>query len=176
MSGGAAVVFQEGDRVKYEYDGVTDYGTVVKEDNSIYSISGDIWVRWDSNGWRQHATPRRLTLISREEQPKSMLKYPPHKYADVIKHWADGGEIQFKYQGPTDWETYAFPESFPHVGSPYFIWRIKPEVKTISYRVGITKDNQVKVYHKVPTLNDSYSSDAFKDWLDPEWRSVEVEV
>lgn len=176
MSEGTAVVFQEGDRVKFECGGVTDYGTVVKEGESVYSTSGDIWAIWDSSGWRQHAMPKSLTLLSRKEKPKLAPKHHPHKYADVIKHWADGGEIQFKYQGSTNWETYAFHKSFPYVDSPDLIWRIKPEAKTISYRVGITKDNQVKVYHKVPTLNDSYSSDAFKDWLDPEWRSVEVEV
>lgn len=176
MSEVTTVAFQEGDRVKYEYDGVTDYGTVVKEGDGIYSSSGAIWVRWDSSGWRQHATPESLTLISRKEQPKPAPKHPPHKYADVIKHWADGGEIQYKYQESTKWETYEFTKSFPHVDSPDLVWRIKPEVKTISYRVGITKDNQIKVYHVAPTLDDAYGSDAFKDWLDPEWRTVEVEV
>lgn len=175
MSEGTAVVFQEGDRVKYEYDGEVDYGTVVEVDGSIYTYYGNIWVRWDSNDCKQNAASS-LTLISRKEQPNPMPKHPPHKYADVIKHWADGGEIQFKYQGSTNWETYAFIKSFPHVDSPDLIWRIKPEVKTISYRVGITKDNQIKVYHEEPTLDDAYGSDAFKEWLDPEWRAVAVEV
>ena len=176
MSEGTAVVFQEGDRVKYEYASETDYGTVVEVDGSIYTDHGNIWVLWDNTGRVQHARPHRLTLISRKEQPNPMPKHPPHKYADVIKHWADGGEIQYKYQGSTNWETYAFHKSFPHVDSPDLIWRIKPEVKTISYRVGITKDNQIKVYHEEPTLDDAYGSDAFKEWLDPEWRAVEVEV
>ena len=48
MSEGTAVVFQVGDRVKFEYNGVTDYGTVVEKGDSIYSPSGNIWVRWDS--------------------------------------------------------------------------------------------------------------------------------
>lgn len=176
MSEGTAVVFQEGDRVKFELAGITDYGTVVKEGDSVYSASGDIWARWDSTKMKQYARREDLTLISRKEQPKPAPKYPPHKYADVIKHWADGGEIQYKYQGSTNWETYAFIKSFPHVDSPDLIWRIKPEVKTISYRVGITKDNQIKVYHEEPTLDDAYGSDAFKEWLDPEWRAVAVEV
>ena len=176
MSEGTAVVFQEGDRVKFEYNGVTDYGTVVEKGDSIYSPSGNIWVRWDSTKMKQYASRDDLTLLSRKEQPKPIPKHPPHKYAEVIKHWADGGEIQFKYQGSTNWETYAFIKSFPYVDSPDLIWRIKPEVKTISYRMGITKDNQIKVYHEEPALDDAYGSDTFKDWLDPEWRTVEVKV
>lgn len=176
MSEGTAVVFQVGDRVKFEFNGEVDYGVITKKDGSIYTSYGNIWAFWENTNMLENAGPGFLTLIERKEQPKSIPKYYPHKYADVIKHWADGGEIQCKHQKSTNWETYAFIKIFPHVDSPDLIWRIKPEVKTISYRVGITKDNQVKVYHKVPTLNDSYSSDAFKDWLDPEWRSVEVEV
>lgn len=176
MSEGTAVVFQEGDRVKFEYNGNIDYGVITKKDGSIYTSYGNIWAFWENTNMLENAGPGFLTLISRKEQPKPMLKHPPHEYADIIKHWADGGEIQYKYQGSTNWETYAFIKSFPHVDSPDLIWRIKPEVKTISYRMGITKDNQVKVYHEEPTLDDAYGSDAFKDWLDPEWRSVEVEV
>lgn len=176
MSEGTAVVFQEGDRVKYEYAGEIDYGTVVEVEGSIYTDYGNVWAVWDSNGCKQNAKQKSLTLFPRKEKPKLAPKHPPHKYADVIKHWADGGDIQFKYQGSTNWETYEFPKTFPFVNSSAHNWRIKPEVKSIRYRIALTKDNQVKVYHKVPTLNDSYSPDAFKDWLDPEWRSVEVEV
>lgn len=176
MSEGTAVVFQEGDRVKFEYNGNIDYGTVVKEGDSIYSASGDIWARWDNTKMKEYARREDLTLISRKEQPKLAPKYPPHKYADVIKHWVDGGEIQFKHQGLIGWNNYELSEGFPYVDSPNFIWRIKPEVKTISYRMGITKDNQIKVYHEEPTLDDAYGSDAFKEWLDPEWRAVAVEV
>ena len=180
MSEGTAVVFQEGDRVKFECSGVTDYGTVVEVEGSVYTDFGNVWAFWDATNMKEHSRRAHLTLLSRKEQPKPAqkhyphrLKYYAHKYADVIKHWADGGEIQYKYDcGWIDYES----RCLPNVDGTYHTWRIKPEAKNISYRVGITKDNQVKVYHKVPTLNDSYNSDAFKDWLDPEWRSVEVEV
>jgi len=175
MSEGTAVVFQEGDRVKYEYQGDTDYGTVVKVDGSVYTDFGNIWAFWDNTLMKQNAKQEYLTLISRKEQPKPAPKHPPHKYADVIKHWADGGEIQYQYDGKY-WVDYESSTNIPNVRAGCFIWRIKPEVKTISYRVGITKDNQVKVYHEEPTLDDAYGSDAFKDWLDPEWRTVAVDV
>lgn len=180
MSEGAAVVFQEGDRVKYApyacHEEDIDYGVVTKQSGSIKAQGGNIWVLWESTKLVQNAHPTNLTLISRKEQPNPMPKHPPHKYADVIKHWADGGEIQYKHRESTNWNTYVFPKTFPYVDSHEVIWRVKPEVKTIRYRAGITKDNQVKVYHEAPTLDDAYGSDAFKDWLDPEWRSVEVEV
>lgn len=173
MSEGTAVVFQEGDRVKYEYEGDTDYGVITKKDGSIYTDDGNIWAFWENTNMLQNSKQKSLTLISRKEQPKPLPKHPPHKYADVIKHWADGGEIQYKYDcGWIDYES----RCLPNVDGTYHTWRIKPEVKTISYRVGITKDNQVKVYHEEPTLDDAYGSDAFKEWLDPEWRAVAVEV
>lgn len=176
MSEGTTVVFQEGDRVKHEYYGGVDYGVITKKDGSIYTSYGNIWAFWENTNMLENAAPRFLTLIERKKVHEPNLKYKPHKYAGVIKHWADGGEIQYKHRESTNWNTYVFPKTFPYVDSHEVIWRIKPEVKTIRYRVGITKDNQVKVYHEEPTLDDAYGSDAFKDWLDPEWRSVEVEV
>lgn len=176
MIEGTAVIYQVGDRVKY-YDGnTTDFGTIIEVDGSKYTKDGRIWALWDSTNVERYSKPKYLTLIERKQVSEPKTKHSPHKYADVIKHWADGGEIQFKYQGLTNWRTYEFPKSFPYVDSPDLIWRIKPEVKTISYRVGITKDNQIKVYHEEPTLDDAYGSDAFKEWLDPEWRAVAVEV
>lgn len=175
MSEGTAVVFQVGDRVKYEYDGDIDYGTVVEVEGSIYTDCDCVSAVWDSDGCKQNAAKSSLTLISRKEKPKPVPKYPPHKYADVIKHWADGGEIQYQYNG-SYWVDYESSTNIPNIKAGCFIWRIKPEVKTIRYRVALTKDNQVKVYHEEPTLDDAYGSDAFKEWLDPEWRSVEVEV
>lgn len=175
MSEGTAVVFQEGDRVKHEYDGEVDYGVITKKNSSIYTSYGNIWAFWEDTNMLENAAPRFLTLIERKKVHEPNLKYKPHKYADVIKHWADGGEIQYQYDG-RHWVDYESSTNIPNVKAGCFIWRIKPEVKTISYRVGITKNNQVKVYHRAPTLDDAYGSDAFKDWLDPEWRSVEVEV
>ena len=176
MSEGTAVIYQVGDRVKFERGDYVDYGTVVEMDNSVYTTDGSIWALWDSANIEQYSKPEYLTLIERKQVSEPKTKHSPHKYADVIKCWADGGEIQSKNLGSTNWRTYEFPKSFPYVDSPDLIWRIKPEVKTIRYRVALTKDNQVKVYHEEPTLDDAYGSDAFKDWLDPEWRSVEVEV
>lgn len=54
----------------------------------------------------------------------------PHKWAEVIKAWADGKPIQLKNQrGLNEWvdyegEGYRIPPDF---GSSYFEWRVKPE-------------------------------------------------
>jgi len=45
----------------------------------------------------------------------------PHKHAEVIKAWADGAEIEFKYSTYPDWE--ACPDPKWQMGSVY---RIKP--------------------------------------------------
>lgn len=54
---------------------------------------------------------------------------PVHKYADVIKAWADGQIIQYKY---TDlW----YPYGYPHMLPSWFNdreWRIKPTFLTLA--------------------------------------------
>jgi len=53
----------------------------------------------------------------------------PYKYADVIKAWADGKEIQYKPPG-FDWQDFdydALKSTFPvHFKHPNLEWRIKP--------------------------------------------------
>ena len=64
----------------------------------------------------------------------------PHKYADVIKAWADGKDIEVKYLSDE------IPKFMDYVllGIPDFfdsncVWRIKPE--TLRYRVALMKEN-----------------------------------
>lgn len=56
----------------------------------------------------------------------------PHKYAEVIKAWADGVEIQFRYRANTIWHRTEQP-SF----SVDYEWRVKPEPN--KYRVALCK-------------------------------------
>lgn len=51
----------------------------------------------------------------------------PHKYAEAIKAWADGADIQFK-RGST-WEDYDTSEGLPDFD--FGIWRVKPEAIVI---------------------------------------------
>ena len=59
----------------------------------------------------------------------------PHKYAEVIKAWADGAEIQCRSR--LDDSQYT-QEGHP---SPTFSvdyeWRVKPEIRGGKYRVGL---------------------------------------
>lgn len=52
----------------------------------------------------------------------------PHKYAEVIKAWADGKDVQYKHEDEEKWTDYVDGNGlgFQH---PNFLWRIKPEPK-----------------------------------------------
>lgn len=180
MSEGTAVIYQVGDRVKFELGDCIDYGTVVEVDNSVYTTDGNVWALWDSTNIKQYSKPKYLTLIERKQTPKPIMKYPPHKYSTLLKHWLDGGEIQYRVINTEhNWTDYT------HRYPPYICddeysnpreWRIKPEVKTLRYRAGLTKDNQIKIYTEQPMLDDAYGPDAFVKWIDNEWKTFSVEI
>lgn len=109
----------------------------------------------------------------------------PHKYAEVIKAWADGKMVQFKYvrypeKGWSDWPQHH--ESVPGFCTlDIYEWRIKPQaVRYRRYLANGGHDNGPKVY----SLND-YSSNVvlpaevevrstFIRWIDTDWQEVEV--
>jgi hypothetical protein len=50
----------------------------------------------------------------------------PHKYAEAIKAWAEGREVQCRYiDGRWPWETYV-GEAIPSFDHPELEWRVKP--------------------------------------------------
>ena len=61
----------------------------------------------------------------------------PHKYADAIRAWAEGKEIQFAFTPPTfgdphaqrdpDWSDYSIPGVTPGFNNEHTQWRVKPE-------------------------------------------------
>ena len=56
----------------------------------------------------------------------------PHRWAEVIKAWADGKEIQWKYY-EGDWKTYNQSNGIsasPAFNDQVYEWRIKPQAKT----------------------------------------------
>ena len=99
----------------------------------------------------------------------------PHKWADVIKAWADGKEIQYRYlHFPDEWMT----ANMPNFHMDNIQWRIKPE--TVKYRRYLW--NQGK-YVAVGALNDNILSTTphyierdnnFIRWIDDEWQEEEV--
>ena len=89
-----------------------------------------------------------------------------HKHCDLIKAWADGVEIQQRYDRSKEWQDIGpFPswvESFEY--------RIKP--KTIKYRVALFTDNSLAVSSEVDA---KYWEENrwFKRWV-TDWQEVEV--
>lgn len=100
----------------------------------------------------------------------------PHKYADVIKHWADGGEIQYKFNQPDGkfiWVDEKKPDFNTCDESPIIEFRIKPE--TLRYRValmrGATKHQIILFDSESQLLSSPYT---FVKWLDDDWQEVEI--
>ena len=50
-----------------------------------------------------------------------------HKWAEVIKAWADGYEIQYRVEGTKDWEGWGDFEELTSMESISNEWRIKPK-------------------------------------------------
>ena len=97
-----------------------------------------------------------------------------HKHCDLIKAWADGATIQFKYEngdgsGP-EWETFKPGEAPSWL--PECEYRIKP--KTIKYRLYLWQDRQGSTFVvSVNTLESPEQSKFFVRWLG-DWQEVEV--
>lgn len=57
--------FEVGDRVEYNSHVGVDYGTIVEVNDSIYTTSGNIWVKWDSDGQVLHICELDLILLQK---------------------------------------------------------------------------------------------------------------
>lgn len=54
-----------------------------------------------------------------------MTERKPHKWAEVIKAWADGKPIQLKDERVGEWIDYK-TEDIPNFSLDYLEWRVKP--------------------------------------------------
>ena len=54
-----------------------------------------------------------------------MTERKPHKWAEVVKAWADGKPIQFRARGNTSWNDN--DDVYPLFFSERLEWRVKPE-------------------------------------------------
>ena len=78
---------------------------------------------------------KKETEMTTETETKSDQSQPmPHRWAEVIKAWADGKEIQWRYVEPgNNWVTYSSadrPSTMLFSADQSCEWRIKPETKT----------------------------------------------
>ena len=104
----------------------------------------------------------------------------PHKWADVIKAWADGKPIQFTNRftkGWVDW-TEGRPNMQPQFNQD--LWRVKPN--TIKYRryVAVEEGSIFSVQSYMQLNNEDKPQAYFEQcedfvrWIDTEWQEVEV--
>lgn len=75
-----------------------------------------------------------------------VIKMAKHKWAEVIKAWAEGREIQYSTDNGINWFNMT-GNLTPEFSFDNTVWRIKPESETITYRLGLFKtiDNRYKV-------------------------------
>lgn len=105
----------------------------------------------------------------------------PHKYCEVIKAWADGGEIQFSPPNLDEWTD--FPRDSNKQTPNFHIefkWRIKPI--TLRYQVALMHEKKpidnyyVDIVTKQETNDNcilTEKSPDFVKWL-TNWVEVEV--
>ena len=96
----------------------------------------------------------------------------PHKWANVIKAWANGEKVQYRYVGfPDEWITTTTPNF--HV--PAVECRIKPE--TVKYRRYLWNDfgkKRLGIVDKYENVVIVESFSTFIHWIDDDWQEVIV--
>ncbi len=103
----------------------------------------------------------------------------PHKYADVIKAWADGEEIQHRFSPEYAWRDWRQLDAIANFDEPKLEWRVKPKTKKGQYRVAlfkypITLDNPCVEVCQITDMNSTWEKDLYfikwlTDWIDYEY-------
>lgn len=72
----------------------------------------------------------------------------PRKFADVVKAWADGGDIQFKRVTYSDgkWHDWTYAEGGPFFAHPDYEFRIKPEPVVKQCRAQLSDSGSLGLY------------------------------
>ena len=101
----------------------------------------------------------------------------PHKYAAVIKAWADGAEVQYRTNGQAVWQDWV---STSYSAIPSFRddveWRLKPAPVKLMYRVALLKDAAGYRFVAIETHERAahiFGNDDFIKWAS-EWEMVEA--
>ena len=101
----------------------------------------------------------------------------PHKYANVIKAWADGETIQCKERF---WSDYTRKDTTPDFDSPELEWRIKPPHYSGKFRVAFYRgvpgfsDYNLYIVHE-QFVKDAEQDELFVQWL-THWVEFNVDV
>jgi len=73
----------------------------------------------------------------------------PHKWADVIKAWADGKTVQCQYINnlTQDWTDYNISiHKVPNFFSAALEWRVKPKLIG-QFKIGLFRNSQIEDYY-----------------------------
>lgn len=164
-----------GDKVWYKQRSKTEEGVVTRIDGRM------LWADY-GNGIPQYITVQDNSGVDKcgsmygtvvEEEEEETVKRNKHPQYEVIVHWANGGAIQYYNHVDECWIDYTSGYSTPPAWNNYV--RIKPKTKKIKYRTALIRNNTIKVFTENLSLDDAFGDDGFKQWLDPDWKELEVE-
>lgn len=102
---------KEGVKVRYEFDGETDYGTIVKYKGSILEddTKKSVWATWDNTNheYPQHAELKYMTLVEeplQDTQVNTERKYSKEEIIEYMDHIGYIG-VEIHIQGIDDYFT-----------------------------------------------------------------------
>ena len=98
----------------------------------------------------------------------------PHKYADVIKAWADGEAIQWTNSELHFWINFD-QDKTPDFNSPELEWRIKPAHYSGKFRVAFYRGVPGFSDYNLYIVNEQFVKDAEQDELFVQWLTHWVE-
>jgi hypothetical protein len=109
-----------------------------------------------------------------------------HKYYDVIMAWAEDKPIEFRIvygdNTKSDWicfDDVGDTKKSPNFDSGTIEWRVKPQTKTIKYRLALMSYKSERYYTAVFTMSEEHliefeNSTNFVKWIS-DWIEQEVE-
>ena len=98
----------------------------------------------------------------------------PKRYADVIKAWADGEDVQYRTSIENCWvdaKTPYFDDS-----STSIEWRIKPEIYEVKYRLALMNyddEFHVDIVGTEADADEFESLEGFVEWI-TDWKTYEI--
>ena len=173
-----------GDKLWFKDDGcITEIGIVSKVEGT------KVWANWKSEGNEDSRAIEQFIDLNhppeeeyhyaygtiKEEEEMQVNQSNKHPQYDVIVHWASGGKIQYYDITHEKWKDYPDDYNLNPQWSCYE-FRIKPDTKKIKCRTALLRNNTIKIFTENLSLDDVFGGDGFKQWLDPDWKELEVEV
>lgn len=104
----------------------------------------------------------------------SSTERQPHRWAEVIKAWADGKAIQGRRIGSVEWHDFCAPGWLPAFNGPDWEWRVKPQA--VRYRLALFREHNGAFVTTASTPETAAKLEehlAFIRWL-TDWQEVEV--